>query len=131
DHQVKIRGYRIELDEIQSALTRHPAVKAAAVLARQDNGPEKRLVAYIVQNPDFKPADQNNLDAEVTSQWKSIWDHTYSEPQPSAGASVDASFNIVGWRSTYTGEPIPPEQMHEWVDGVVGRIQALKPRRIL
>ena len=60
DNQVKIRGYRIELGEIETVLGQHPAIREAAVLARDDTpedsavSPEtdKRLVAYVVTRQD-------------------------------------------------------------------------------
>ncbi|MBB3059227.1 non-ribosomal peptide synthetase [Microbulbifer rhizosphaerae] len=51
DHQVKVRGYRIELGEIESRLHRHPQVREAVVLARQDDRRAAVLVAYLVAEP--------------------------------------------------------------------------------
>jgi len=48
DQQIKIRGFRIELDEIALALEQHEAVREAVVLAKEQAGVEKRLVAYLV-----------------------------------------------------------------------------------
>ncbi|MGH1396697.1 MAG: non-ribosomal peptide synthetase [Trichormus sp.] len=60
DHQVKIRGFRIELAEIEREISQYPDVRENIVLARQQEGGEKYLVAYIVlhQNNTYQ---QNQL----------------------------------------------------------------------
>ncbi|HEU0253471.1 MAG TPA: amino acid adenylation domain-containing protein, partial [Pyrinomonadaceae bacterium] len=57
DYQVKVRGFRIELGEVEVALTEHPAVKEAVVVAHDERVGDKRLVAYLMTDEPVSPGE--------------------------------------------------------------------------
>ncbi|MDB6112493.1 MAG: amino acid adenylation domain protein [Pedosphaera sp.] len=132
DHQVKLRGHRIELGEIEAALTSHPAVKEAVVMAVADEpSGDKRLVAYVVS--DFSNASPTNAASESdaqregVAQWQTIWDEAYD----AVGQGSDPAADFAGWNSRYTGKPMPEPEMREWLERTVELIFAFRPERVL
>ena len=69
DDRVKLRGFRIELGEIGTTLERHPQVRAAIALLREDLPGDKQLVAYAVlrdeSSPDEALRDRPSQDTEL------------------------------------------------------------------
>src|SRR5262249_9484226 len=120
DHQVKIRGYRIELGEIESALARHPQVRAAVAIVRSDrsDGSDRRLGAYVVRRETAEVAEAPEAEDEAgqVAQWQALYDETYARGLPTE-SGADPTFNLQGWDSSYTGQPIPAGEMREWVEG--------------
>ncbi|MEV4615875.1 amino acid adenylation domain-containing protein, partial [Kitasatospora sp. NPDC049258] len=125
DDQVKIRGHRVEPGEIAAVLAEHPGVREAVVIARPDADGAARLLAYAVPGePSAGGAPATTRDQ--VEKWREVFQTTHAEV-----GTADPTFDIEGWTSSYTGGPIPAEEMRDWVDESVARIRALRPRRVL
>lgn len=57
DHQIKLHGCRIEPGEVEAVLERHPAVRRAVAMVREDTPGDRRLVAYVAGSPDARPQE--------------------------------------------------------------------------
>jgi amino acid adenylation domain-containing protein/non-ribosomal peptide synthase protein (TIGR01720 family) len=127
DRQLKIRGFRVEPQEIETALCAHPDVADAAVIARNDIGDSLRLVAYVTTQTS---ADESTVleavETEAVDHWRTLYDNLYSET-----GKANRGFDLTGWYSSYTNEPIPTEEMRTWLDATLARIRSCKPRRVL
>jgi amino acid adenylation domain-containing protein len=138
DHQVKLRGFRIELGEIEDALRQHPGVREAVVTIREDTPGEKQLIGYLLgdlqyrgpDEPSDEPADEEKATEAGVERWKKVYDRViYAGLEDEA--REEECFNITGWISSYTGQSIGAEAMHEQVEQTVARIRARRPQRIL
>lgn len=117
DDQIKLRGFRIELGEVESALREHPAVRESVVVAH-----DGRLVAYVVPTATSRPSQTQHV-----AQWQKLFDQTVAQ----TSSREDPAFDITGWNSSYTGLPIPDDQMREQVERTAERILHLRPGRVM
>lgn len=125
DKQVKIRGFRIDPAEVAAAVKKDAEVGDAVVLAQPGGEAGKRLVAYVVPAAAQKAeAAESVMREHQLSHWQQVFDENYLQP-------AEAAFNISGWNSSYTNQPIPSQEMHEWVDRTVEAIARYRPTKIL
>ncbi|MEM7252601.1 MAG: amino acid adenylation domain-containing protein, partial [Pseudomonadota bacterium] len=128
DDQLKVRGFRIEPAEIEAALRTHNVVRDAAVILKGGHDRRPTLTAYLL--PEVKPDAASNRDlieSAHVDDWRSLYDATYAAP----AIGDDASFNIVGWASSYDGEALPEREMAMWLDDIVELIAERPLGRVL
>ena len=100
------------------------------MVLRDDDEGRGVLVAYAVPRPatlEAQPAENEGLADDQIAQWQPLYDQTYG----GEATTSDPTFNITGWNSSYTGLPIAEEEMREWIETTVARIQSLQPKRVL
>ena len=109
-----------ELAGVERAILQDPGVAEALVVPGGAG-----LSAYVVPSP-AAPGARDEAETAV-AEWRTIYNWTYKQAPPAA----DPRMNVNGWNSSYTGRPIPQDEMNEWVDATVGQIEALRPARVL
>jgi amino acid adenylation domain-containing protein len=119
DRQFKIRGFRIEPGEIETALTQHPAVSAAAVELRGEAQGEKRLAAFIVPRQPAKPPSSKALRdflKEMLPEYMVPADFFTLEALPrTPSGKLDRRALPTGSRSPETvNNYVPPSDSEEW-----------------
>lgn len=131
DQQVKIRGFRVEVGEIEAVMRRHAGVQDCVITSHEDRPSEQRLVAYVVpvdRQPSGGVSDGTEQNtAEQLSIWRQVWETNYDGCEN----AVDPTFNIVGWNSSYNGQPIPRVEMLEWVERTIERLLPLCGEKVL
>jgi amino acid adenylation domain-containing protein len=123
DQQVKIRGFRVELGEIEATLRKQEQV-LDAVVTEQGEGEEKRLLGYVLRQQSEE--EQERAENAQIGEWQKLYESAEWQGELRFG-----DFDITGWNSSYTGEPIPAEEMRIWVEETVARLRGLEGRRVL
>jgi ubiquinone/menaquinone biosynthesis C-methylase UbiE len=110
--------------KIETLLRKHPAVRAAIVTCESLTG--GAVTAYVVPREEyFQHADE---ERKRIQKWRKTFDLTQMGKE---AAGAELGFNIAGWNSSYTRQPIPADEMREWVENTVSEICSLRPQEIL
>ena len=123
DQQVKLRGFRVEMGDIVAGLRRDPQVQDA-VVTLHDHGGDARLLAYVI--PHRESFDVDTGRTAHLHAWRELYER--QEELPSSGGG---DFDLVGWNSSYTQQPLPFEEMRAWVDETVSVLRSFEARRVL
>jgi len=115
--------------EVEGSLQAHPGVRDATVVC-QDDGSSKKLIAYVVPEMRYleKLRGAEGHEPKSLQKWRKTFDLMQATKEAVASSQ---GFNIAGWNSSYTRQPIAAKEMREWVEETVSSIESFKPRKIL
>lgn len=112
-----------------------PQIDQAVATTQHNASGGAQLVAYVTLSPSPEADRDAAHDTDIVEQWQHLYDDLYGSSSGSSSgkdaAAPSLGMDFRGWNSSYTGDPIPLEQMQEWRSATVDRILALRPRRVL
>ncbi|MEO6230170.1 MAG: amino acid adenylation domain-containing protein [Ferruginibacter sp.] len=129
DNQVKIRGYRIELGEVETAMNKLEEVTTSCVVTRKDASAAVSLIGYYVPDRQMIKVKELELYTQMVAGWKELYETEYIKTE--VNDDVDHEFNIIGWKDSFTGNPIPAKQMKEWLKDITRTVLARDPGHVL
>lgn len=129
DDQVKVRGYRIELGEIEAAIQQYPLVSQNVTIIEHNDLGDPKIACYLIPHENYTEQliQEMRQEEQIANRWVTVFDGYYMADND----HIDKTFHTVGWNDSYQGEAIPAEQMEEWTNATVQRIQKYQPKRIL
>lgn len=125
DNQVKIRGFRVELGEIEAAINELDIVDSNCTILER-NEYSDNLVTYYVPNWYKLKEVGTQLYNNRINNWQSIYDEEYNNIE-----NGNEEFNITGWIDSFSGKPIPENEMQEWLQDIMNIILKDNPESVL
>ena len=110
---------------IENLLREHPGVRDTTVVLDDRDG----WVAFVVPNGAYLDdiSGRGTAGSTVLSKWRKAFDLSQLAKE---AADAPVGFNTLGWNSSYTRQPIPSEEIREWVEATVGDILRLEPKAV-
>lgn len=111
--------------QIEDVLRAHPGVREAAVVRDNSN----TIWAFVIPDDEYMDniLGRTNAGSTVVGKWRKAYDLSQLTKE---AASAPAGFNTIGWNSSFTRQPIPREQIREWVEATVADILRLTPKMV-
>lgn len=127
DRQVKVRGFRIELPEIEAVLETTPGVARGLVVVHGTESSDQRLAAYVVPHEPLLLRSAAQLEAPQIENWRDLFESVYASRHRRMAGEND----FTGWNCSVTGEPMPLDDMCEWLEATLKQIRSRVPSESL